>query len=48
LGFALLIPNRNASLAAQLSILSRGPYRSDDIEEEFTMMIDPKPTVIEE
>jgi hypothetical protein len=44
LGSVLLMPNRNASLAAQLSILSRGPYRSDDIEEEFAMMMDPQPT----
>lgn len=43
LGSVMLMANRNASLAAQLSIITHGQFQTDDIEEEFVMMMDPKP-----
>lgn len=43
IGSVVLQPNRPSTMAAQLSISGRDGTLSDDIEEEFSMMMDEKP-----
>jgi hypothetical protein len=43
-GSIMLMPTRPASLAGQLSIVSHGPFHTEDVEEEFLMAMESKPT----